>query len=135
MTIEQAIYEALTENAGVTALVGTRVYPVIAPQAATLPLIVYTLISGQQEESHSGASGLARPRYQFDCYAETITAAFALGEAVRLAIHGFAGTLGGAGGVTCGGILFAGKRVLYEPETKIHRVSIDYFIWHEEATS
>jgi hypothetical protein len=134
MTIEQAIFEALTEDSGVAAIVSRRVYPSLMPQNPTLPAIVYTLISGQQEESHDGPSGLARPRYQFDCYAETATGAFALSEALRLALHGFSGTLGGSGGVTCGGILFAGKRVLYESETRIHRVSIDYLIWHEEST-
>lgn len=39
--LEDAIYDTLAAAAGVTALVGTRIYRQSAPQGATLPYLVY----------------------------------------------------------------------------------------------
>ena len=41
MKIGQYIYAKLTADSAVTALVGTRIYPVYMPQQATYPAIVY----------------------------------------------------------------------------------------------
>jgi hypothetical protein len=71
------VYAALAANAGVAALVGTRIYPEQAPDEAELPLVVYTVKAG---EALDGLIGM------WPC-----TAAEALGVAVRAALDGYDG--------------------------------------------
>jgi hypothetical protein len=40
ITINNAIYTLLTTNTGLTALIGTKVYPLILPQDTALPAVV-----------------------------------------------------------------------------------------------
>ncbi len=83
-----ALYEELTRNAGVAALVGTRIYPRMIPQDAALPAIAYMLISNSPDYTQSGHSGLWPSRYQIICTAATHDGAHALAEAVRQALDG-----------------------------------------------
>lgn len=128
--IEQAIYERLTTYAGLAALVGARVYPVILPQSPALPAVTYTKVTNEHVQSHGGASGLAMPRFQVDSWATTYASAKAVAEQVRLALLGFRGAVAG---VLIGGVLAETETDVYEPETRIYRVSQDYRIAHEEA--
>lgn len=130
MLIETALFAYLSELAG---LVGARVYPLKLPQKPTLPAITYQRISGPHVHSHSGISGLARPRYQFTCWAEKYADAKATAEILRLALDGYKGTMGGAGGVDVSGILSAGDGDIYDPDTTLSGVYHDFFIWHAEA--
>ena len=58
MAIEAGLYAHLVGSAGVTALVATRVYPLLVPQDATLPAIAYQRISGPRDHTHDGPSGV-----------------------------------------------------------------------------
>ena len=64
-TIEEALKGLLVANVGVNAVVAGRVYPVVHPQGASLPAIVYQRISGVRVGQHGAVSGLAHPRFQF----------------------------------------------------------------------
>jgi len=82
------IYEELTRNPAVAALVSTRIYPGMIPQDADLPAIAYQQISNPPTYSHSGNSGLWNARVQLICVAANYLAAHALSETVRLALDG-----------------------------------------------
>ena len=56
---EAAVYKLLTDDATVKALIGTRCYPVIAPQDSTVPLIVYQRVASDHLHTMDGISGLA----------------------------------------------------------------------------
>jgi len=129
-TIEEALYSKLSNDAGVSGLVSTRVFPNLMPQNPTYPLLVYTRVSGPRIHSHDGSSGLAHPLFQIDSWAETYAGVKALAEKVRLALQGFSGTVAT---VVINGILFEGDRDLYEDGVEEFRVSSDYRIWHNEA--
>lgn len=98
MIIEEALISLLKDTAGVTAIAGTRGYPLQIPQDAALPAYAYQRISGPREATQEGASGFALARIQIGCQAETYAEAKALKEAIRLAVDGYQGTMGG--GVT-----------------------------------
>lgn len=132
MTIEAVITKHLTENAGVAALIAGRVYPKQLPQGPTYPAIVYHRISGPRVHSHDGASGLAYPRFQFDCFAKTHVQAKALCDAVRLAIDGFKGLMGGAGGVDVQAVFCEDDTDDYDDELKVHVQQLDAVFWHAE---
>lgn len=131
-TIEEALFAHLTANAGVTALVSTRVYPVQMPQNPTLPAIVYNRISGERVQHMQGSSGLASPRIQFDCFAKTYAVAKAVAEALRLAIEGFSGTMGGVNGPDVNSCLLQSDSDGYEDDLEVYWVSVDYIVWHTE---
>ncbi len=88
MTIEEMIGADLAADAGVAALVGTRIYPGPLAQEATLPAIGFGRISRVVDYTHSGPSTLEDGRFQFDCWAATHTGAIALARAVRTAFEG-----------------------------------------------
>ena len=65
MAIEAALYSLLTGNAGVSALLSTRIYPERHPaEAPTLPAAAYQVISTERDYHHSGQSAIATPRIQ-----------------------------------------------------------------------
>lgn len=95
-TIETAIWKALTDEATINALIGTspsRLYPLIAPQGAALPYMVFQQISGVRDYTMDGPSGYVDSRYQITCWAATYPAAKRLFEVVRKFFNGFNATV------------------------------------------
>lgn len=99
MLIEEALYGELSTDSGVAALASTRGYPLVIPQDATLPAWAYQRIYGPRVLTHEGPSGLAKARIQITAIAATYDGAKDLAAAIRAALDGFAGMLGGTGGV------------------------------------
>lgn len=62
--IEASILTHMLNNAGLKALIGTRLYPNELPQNPTLPAVTYNLISKPRQEL-----GNQFVRIQYDCYA------------------------------------------------------------------
>lgn len=60
MTIEQAVKTKLLADTGLTALIGTRLYPDTIQQGATFPALTYSQASGDNAANVSGElNGLA----------------------------------------------------------------------------
>ena len=145
--IEQNLWSYLTDDATLSALIGTRLYPLVAPQNPTrhpttkaiLAYGIYRRISATRHWSHDGSSGLAQPRFQIDWVggqAEDGRVAYATAQEVamecRKLLDGFAGTLTN---ITVDEIRMVDDRDLYVPDLKQTVVSQDYLIMHKEATS
>src|SRR3989337_1311628 len=92
-TIEEAVYARTVGYSEVAALIGTRCYPLVAPQDAVMPAVVYQRISGSPERSHSGFSSLSQTRFQFTCEADSYSSAKAVAQALRRCWESFAGTV------------------------------------------
>lgn len=122
MSLDTKLYTLLSGDSAVAALVSTRIYPVLAPQGAALPMVIFTRISSGREYTLSGATGLENPRVQIDCYSETYSEAKSVSEAVVAAIRG----------ATTFRTAWDDPRESYE-EDEIFRVSIDFSIWNEES--
>ena len=92
-TFEDALYAILAAASGVSALVGTRIYPDRAPDTFVAPYIVYQLISGERDQTQESAVSMSIQRYQIDCIAATSAAAAKiLAAQVKNALHGYTGT-------------------------------------------
>lgn len=136
-TIEEALRAILTANAGVTAIVSTRVYPVVIPQAATLPAVAYQRISATREHNLGGPGGLTRVRFQLTMAAATYAAMKALANAVRVALDGYRGTVSG---VFVQAALSEGEREQFVGETvqtgaeanMTYNTQLDVLVWHSE---
>lgn len=128
--LDEAIFSRLSGFAGISALVGARVYPTLMPQKPTLPALVYTEISNVPDYVMGGQSGIAGARYQIDSYATSLSAVKALAEQVRLALSGFRGTLVD---VIIDHVEKQNSTTLYEEETALHRVTADYLFFYRET--
>lgn len=89
---EAAVRNRLVTTPAVTALIGTRVYPVIAPAEAALPFATWRRTSVQRQQSLSGPVGSPMVMLTVDLYAVTYEAVRDLAEAVRVTLDGWGGT-------------------------------------------
>jgi hypothetical protein len=83
--IDAPLYTRLCAALASTA--GSRVYPMVAPEAFTAPLCIYNSL-GQEVEHYlgGGASDLLHTRMQIDVYAATAAAAKTMARAVRVSM-------------------------------------------------
>lgn len=132
---EVALRARLLAVAGVSALVGTRVYPVILPQNPTFPAITYQRIGGRRESSFAGPIGLAGPLYRLDCWGGAAGTGYAaakgLANAVRLALDGWKGVVSGITVQAC--FLDGEPEDIFEDEVGVHRVAMEVRMWWNEA--
>ncbi len=95
MAIEDALYTRLSGHAGLSALVGDRIYPVKLPQSPVYPAIIYESRGGDRLHNMGVDAGIRRPIFQIACFAATYDAATNVGEQVIAALSRFRGTVGG----------------------------------------
>lgn len=139
MSMRTALVAELEGNGGVSALVGTRIYPVVGPRLATLPYIIYQRISQTHEHHTTAAAGLTTPRWQITCVASSASGAAALGEAVREALDGFRGTMGSGGNTASVRMCHLDNEIEgFEDKddaspVELHTVILDYMIAHTES--
>lgn len=118
MSIATLLYSQLVGTSGVTALVGTRVYPVTLPQTPVLPAISYQRVSNTEQ---NGTSTLRTTRYQVDCWAVSYSAVQGLAAAVKTALEEW--TSGSSVKMT----EVINEIDDYEPDSGLYRVSIDMY--------
>jgi len=131
--IDEGLIAYLKTIAGVTSLVSTRIYGKVIPQGATLPCVTQQRISTPRILTHdtSGATGdLISPRWQIDAWAELDSSAKAITDAIRAALNGKTGTVGG---VTIRASLANEEATTWEPESELYRGRSEFIIWLEEA--
>ena len=129
MSIETALYSYLASYAGLTALIGDRIYPLVIPEQASLPAIAYQRISTRFTYSHDGDSELDRPRFQFSCVAATAKAAREVRDQVVAALSAYSGDMQG---VNVGVSFIENEMDGYEPQpTDAYAMRVDALIWHD----
>ncbi len=95
MSISTDLYATLNANAGVQAIVGRgtspqtiHLYPSDAPESASVPFIVYEVISGTRITTISGVGDMANELIQMSCFDSTADLARALADAAYDALEG-----------------------------------------------
>lgn len=89
---ESALRNRLVTTAAVTALVGTRIYPVIAPATAALPFITWRRVAVTRQQSLRGPVGTPTVSLSLDIFAETYEAARDIADQCRATLDGWGGT-------------------------------------------
>jgi len=112
MSIEQTLYTTLTNDAGVSALIGTKVYPSLAPESVSNPVISYNLVSGVPISTIPGTGNAVRKRIQINCHADTYAEAKALAAAVIAALEGDG--------------YQEMEYDIYDPTSQVHTVIVDW---------
>ena len=124
--------EALTTILSTVA--GGRRYWVQAPQSlSTRPYLVMHRVSGNRDMHLTGPSRYVRSRVQIDVYGESYSQTKTTARAVRDAVSGFVGTIGG---VQIQRINVESERDLPDDDTgeitELFRTSMDLMIHHDE---
>jgi hypothetical protein len=79
------VYSILSNAAGVTSLVGTRLNPVRIPQESLFPAISYNVVSIVANPTNSGHSRTEFARVQVNCYGNSFADVVELSSQVRIA--------------------------------------------------
>lgn len=135
MILEEAIVAHLRANSGVSSLVpaASRITFDVLEQGTAYPAIAMTIVSKDQNHAQGMSSGTASTRVQIDCLSTSLLQARAVRDAVALALDGFAGSMGGSGGVQVDGAWIDDGRVGYDDDLRVHVVSDDFLIMHHGA--
>ena len=86
MSAETQLYSVLSGAAGLTALVGTRIYPDSIPEDVVLPAVVYSRASTEPVVSVSGQKFAETAHLAISAWAKTRTAAAAIGDQIEAAL-------------------------------------------------
>lgn len=85
-SIYDVFYSLLSGNANVASVVGTKIYPVQAPQKTGFPFIVVDQISNVPTNTKSGVSSMDKIRVQITMISSSKSQLATLGEYVRTAL-------------------------------------------------
>lgn len=121
---EIVLLRTLREDAGLSVLVGSKVFALVIPQGTKLPCITFQRIGGMPANTLSGHSGLEEIDLQIDVWARDYDEAKAIAKAVRAAMPP-------------SGPRFSAHLIedqdLYEDGTNYFRVNMEFKVWFLET--
>lgn len=129
MAAESALVARLLATTGVTALVGSRIDPLLVPERTTYPCVIYRQVDRATVSAFGDDVGLTQTVVEVESFAATFTAARALASQVQTALQRWRGT---AGGVTVQAVMFEQELPDYDPDTRVHSIRQDFRVWSEE---
>lgn len=91
---EAVLRSALTASTAITTLIEARIYPVLAPASAALPLVTWRRSGIQREQTLGKPSGMPRVTVEYSIYGTTYENAREIADAMRLVLDGYGGTNG-----------------------------------------
>jgi hypothetical protein len=121
--IETAIYNTLMANAALVALVGDRIYPVIAPQDVAEPFVVYERLPTEMEYTQDGLADLQTARFRFTSSAMLYANCVSTDAAIRNALN-VKGLLGESSVSACG-TFFEQPDDAFSQEANLHSRTSD----------
>ena len=135
MAIESEIYTRLSGFAGLTALVGTDIYPVKAPQETAAPYVVFFQVSGGRPGAMGVTYGLTRARFQFTAYGQDRSGTAGVDES-RDIVEQLKAALDPwttSSGIIVQGTMFMSEGPhIFDDDSKTDQFSVDYEINYEE---
>lgn len=128
MSIESVLYDRASNFAGLSALVGSRIYPNLQPQNVADKSVTFRRISSQRVSAMGADTGLVRARYQFDAWADNYDDARAIADQLRLCFQRWNTTVG----TVVQDVYLLNDVELYEDDTQTHHVAIDLDVVYRE---
>lgn len=136
MSIESDLVTYLKTVPDITAIVGTRIYPMLVPQGdGNYPAIAYGRAGIQHVISMQGESGTARTTIALACWTRSYESVKTLADKVRLALDGYRGVWGTTD--------IDGVHLLEEEDTieasagdeakRLYGVQFEFAVWHRES--
>jgi len=134
--IEQGLFQILTNESTITALVGAKVYWILAPKGATLPYVIASRVATEDTHTVDGAIGLRGGLFQVDCYATDYYTSVAIANAVRKFLGAYRGNLPDTDSTAVQGVLIEKNWDMpYEEGAKgfVYRQLLEFRVWYAEV--
>lgn len=133
-TLDEAIFSMLTGAVAVTNIVGTRIYPIRAPDNPIFPMVTYQRVSNIKEHHLTRETATFTDTiFQIDCWVEErtkLSVLRTLASAIRTVLDDFRGI---TSGVDIQGILSDNEfDQPWDDVSKIFGVTQRYRIFHRE---
>ena len=130
MSIASSLRAKVLEDATVSGLIGSRMYPNHAPQNPTYPLLVYRRRETRRDYSMDGPTELVMSLYEFVAYSSDYGEAWETMNAVISHMDQFRGS---SGGVTYTHCLWVFDRDDYDDKIEKHMAVARIDIWYVVA--
>ena len=133
MSAEAVMYALMTGAGPVTAIVSTRIYPVVLPQNVAMPALVLEHISTYRPPVIDAYAGthMAQTRIQCNCLAVDHTTCRSLATAVRQAAQFQRGTIAG---VLVHSVLHAGEGpATYDADSGVFHQPVDFIVTYQQS--
>jgi len=89
----QAVYERLCSDKNIYRYVCDRIYPIVLPEDAPLPAIVYTPVLANYDSALQGDTGYVRQTIQFVCHDTTYKKSRELSRKVKRVFQDYHGDM------------------------------------------
>lgn len=119
MSILTLVYESMANDAGVSAIVGDRIYPLLAPENTSIPFVTYSKVTVVPENVIRGNASIERGTFIISCYASTSLSSNAIASAIKAAFSGIG--------------YIESERDDYEPATAFYSTKLVLSILYNEA--
>lgn len=124
MIVSKAIYNILSNHTGLTDLVGTRIYPVVAAQQAALPYVVFDVPRTEPVNRTSGKARMNQIQVNVSAFATRYDDACSIAEQVKTALDRVAAAT--YNGVVLQVVLFADEYNIFHDEDDTHEIQTEY---------
>ena len=121
--IEVDFRAAMIAAPAVTALVGQRIAAGILPEGEVRPYVTYSLVTGERIPSMTDSGLMRHARMQVNCWSPSYGEAKQIALAVQTAIEASA----------LFEVVFISDQDLYDPETNLFYMVLDYSVWQVTA--
>ena len=91
----QALYEYLSADADIKKRINGRIYPIVLPQNALLPAIVYSPVLANYDSALQGDTGFVRQTVQFVSHDTTYKKTRELSRLIKKALQDYQGDMNG----------------------------------------
>ena len=91
----QALYEYLSADADIKKRINGRIYPIVLPQNAPLPAIVYSPVLANYDSALQGDTGFVRQTVQFVSHDTTYKKSRELSRLIKRALQDYEGDMNG----------------------------------------
>lgn len=89
---EAVLRSALVANNAVATLIGTRIYPVIAPATATLPFVTWRRVAVRRQQTLAAPMGMPVTSVEYSIFGLTYEQARDVADAMRSVLDGYGGS-------------------------------------------
>jgi len=133
MKTEAAIYHQLVNTAGLVALVGARIFPVILEQDIDFPAVTYQRLGSSPIHASGSDATLRDVTMGIAVVADQYEDAKNVQAQVEVALTDFSGEMGGTGGVQVQRCFIENIAEDFSDDIRAYIVTLEFSVWAEEA--
>ncbi len=129
MSFESEIFTRLSGHAGLSNLIGARIYPVRMPQDVAMPAISYGIVSASRPSNFGVDTGDVRYRLQIDCWSSSLPGETGGANKVAAQVKAALKRYSGGDIQDC---FLENEQSLYDDDSDLYRVIMDFIVWFKE---